>query len=1058
VLSCARVCPVPEILMGLSVFGCARDSALRNRGTQSLAALFLLAGTWATARQAEAPAVADSPAAPASVAVQKPAPEAPPPIPVTAGPVVVDVVVTDAQGNSITGLRVDEFLLKEDGVGQTLSSFEAIDLAATAAAVPVAARRPSPQATRLSKNPGQDIAAPFRIFVLVFDDLHLSPARAADAKKAARELVAKSTQPGDIVTLVVPGTRFAWTAQLPDGWDQLDKVLDSLLAQQTQRSLITDREALRIIRDADAATEEIARQRLLSAGRLPKEADPHAGVEPGGETTPEQIEQKQRDAVRSEAQSVLDAARAGRRRVLEFLATMLDGLSAVKGRKAVVLLSEGFVHEPEEQQFRDVVSAARRGNAAVYYLDLEGLTAVAKGADAGRQDETEGAEILAGETGGFTVRSRDDLPNGLERIARESSSHYLLGYSPTNAESDAKFHKIEVEVKRPGAIVRARTGYFAPTGEQARHANEDDGADARLERALATPAALSGIPTRLTAYAFEPVENGKTRIGLAGEIDAKNLHFDQGPEGALTTTLEVMTAITHVTPGMSLSTPWQEWKVRIPAEAQGKDFWLPIERSFDLAPGMCQARLLVRERNGVALGSAVYSFAVPEYGKWRVSSRVLSTVLPEEANRRPPLLVSREFAVGSVPYCYFEMYHAAKDPALGLPRVAAGYSLLDRHGKVRQHEALSPVVPGTGGRLVRVIDLPLTGFVPGEYELVLNVRDEVAGTMDELHERLSVRPPSRPSVGLYTDLARTYLEGNPLRAMSGLLQWPLDQLAAVAAQFPKEDEQLLRAALLLHTDTALFLWRYGHDADASAHVAIGHALLKRAARSDLLRDWLLTLGSFAQANTLLDQALAYFNECAAAYSDAAEAWLGAGSVQETLAYAEGLSDAQTAADRSKAAQEAERCYREALRIDPALVEARLRLGRVLKLAGRTQEAERELSAVIETSHDSYVTGLARLFWGEIREERGDRAGAIRLYHAALAADRNCQPAALALSDVLRRTGRRRDAVETLMPALRSTDDTRLNPWLEYRLGLGQRFPAELAKLRQTLPAPARPER
>jgi hypothetical protein len=75
----------------------------------------------------------------------------------------------------------------------------------------------------------------------------------------------------------------------------------------------------------------------------------------------------------------------------------------------------------------------------------------------------------------------------------------------------------------------------------------------------------------------------------------------------------------------------------------------------------------------------------------------------------------------------------------------------------------------------------------------------------------------------------------------------------------------------------------------------------------------------------------------------------------------------------------------------------------------------------------------------------------------LTADRDCQPAALALSDVLRRTGRRRDAVENLMPALKPTDGARLNPWLEYRLGLGQRFPAALAKLRQALPAPARPE-
>ena len=201
-------------------------------------------------------------------------------------------------------------------------------------------------------------------------------------------------------------------------------------------------------------------------------------------------------------------------------------------------------------------------------------------------------------------------------------------------------------------------------------------------------------------------------------------------------------------------------------------------------------------------------------------------------------------------------------------------------------------------------------------------------------------------------------------------------------------------------------------------------------------------------------ALPFFTECAPLHPDAADAWLGAGTAHEYTAYPDGFGGTPVALPSRKAAAEAERCYREAARLNPRLAEARLRLGRVLRLAGALEEAELELKAAVDSSENGNLTALAHLFWGESREARGDFVAAIQHYRAALEADPDCQPAALALSHALSRSGRPREASESLTPTLTATEATSHSPWREYHLGLGRRYGAALAGLHEGLPVMA----
>ena len=78
-----------------------------------------------------------------------------------------------------------------------------------------------------------------------------------------------------------------------------------------------------------------------------------------------------------------------------------------------------------------------------------------------------GAEVVASDSGGFTVRNTNDLNGGIQRIAGETQAYYLLGYMPSNTARDGKFRKIQVKLANGrGLQVRARKGYYATASGQ----------------------------------------------------------------------------------------------------------------------------------------------------------------------------------------------------------------------------------------------------------------------------------------------------------------------------------------------------------------------------------------------------------------------------------------------------------------------------------------------------------------------------------------------------------------------------------------------------------------
>ena len=249
---------------------------------------------------------------------------------------------------------------------------------------------------------------------------------------------------GDRVTLVATLAGTWWTTRMEAGRDELIalvKGLDGRYIPDNSRERMTDLEAKRIHMDRDIETAQRVQRRYTELGVTQQAQTP--------DPQQSRIFATSIDPYRGVTgrRGLLRVHRVRSRTTLAILQRSLEALNATKGRKSVILISAGFIWDPNLEEFKRVAQAARRANTAVYFVNAEGLkgmpsqfTAEFGGAlpevDLGfalSEDfwDAEGAEVIASESGGFTVRDSNDLSAGLKRIADENGTYYLLGYNPT---------------------------------------------------------------------------------------------------------------------------------------------------------------------------------------------------------------------------------------------------------------------------------------------------------------------------------------------------------------------------------------------------------------------------------------------------------------------------------------------------------------------------------------------------------------------------------------------------------------------------------------------------
>ncbi len=129
------------------------------------------------------------------------------------------------------------------------------------------------------------------------------------------------------------------------------------------------------------------------------------------------------------------------------------------GRKALIVFSDGEDNSSAHTEM-EALEAVQANDVVLYnirYTDIKSGRLTAR-----NKYGTNAMERLARDTGGVDFDARTvGIGEYFKSIGEQLRSSYELAYHSTNPASDGTFHKISIIVKRDGATVRARAGYYA---------------------------------------------------------------------------------------------------------------------------------------------------------------------------------------------------------------------------------------------------------------------------------------------------------------------------------------------------------------------------------------------------------------------------------------------------------------------------------------------------------------------------------------------------------------------------------------------------------------------
>jgi VWFA-related protein len=549
-----------------------------------------------------------------------------------------------------------------------------------------------------------------RCVLLFVDDIHISPPVAETVRQSLRRFLETDVHEGDWVTVFAPVQQLWWTAR--NAWEY--RQLAQVLAQVKGHAIANGFADWAVVR-ADAYGQ-------VGSGPAAR-ADTSGGAR----------EQFLLDASSAASQEGLLAVARGRTgTTLGGLQQALESLVKLRGRKSLVVISEGFVLLPRMPGYTEAIDAARRANVAVHFVDPRGVTPDRGGSELALTQEGDGLPQV---TGGL-VFTGNQTEAGLRRVASESDAYYLLGYEPSQPGRGERQVEVRLRTKRDGVTVRARTRYYVSPDTTAEPAKPAKGKKKDEQELAARPAyaamrSLSDttdLPLRVATLFFEPNHRGEVATMLATEVVP--------PPGKSGERLYKLVSEARAAAG---GLPVRDQFEGSPKVTPGVP--VILARQWNLAPGVWQLRLLVEDTETKRVGTLVHTFEVPPAKQFRMSTPILTAEIDDpNGKRKPKVALSRTFRSGSTLYCQYNVYGA---PAAGahdwVPHVFGSWALLRGGTVLRQAEA-TLVQPAPDGRVTRTLGISLEGAEPGEYSLALGVREETTGAVVTRVEPFTVAP------------------------------------------------------------------------------------------------------------------------------------------------------------------------------------------------------------------------------------------------------------------------------------------------------------------------------
>jgi VWFA-related protein len=646
--------------------------------------------------------------------------------------VEVDAFVTDAQGNVISDLTTSDFELLEDGKPQKISTFSLVNLPIERAERPLFAAGPIED--DVQTNDGGE----GRIYLIVLDDMHVDPTRAPRVKAAARRFIQQNFGTNDLAAVVYTGGRSTDSQDFTNNPRLLVAAIDKFSGRKLRSATLERIEGARTNPDT-------------------------GGLGPGND--PSEIERSFR------ARQVMGSVR----KMAEFMA-------GVRGRrKAMLFISEGVDYDINQvmgvqgstatsvlQDTQDAIAAATRGNVAIYTIDPRGLVSGSEdliqtsstfedqgvGLVSARNElrlSQDSLRVLAENTGGFAAVNQNDFNGAFDRIVRENSTYYVLGYYPANERRDGRYRKLQVRVKRPGLMVRARNGYFAARGRASEPKPPNTKAlHVAIDEAMGSPLPTPGIPMKVFAAPFKG-QAPNAAVALAVELDASKLDYTE-KDGTWFEKVEVVSAATDANGKVY---PGERQTVNLMMKPQTydrvKSRGLRVLTQSNLPPGRYQLRVAAGNANGKA-GGVIYDLDVPDFSKapfsmsgialTSASAAEVTTIAPKNPLRDflpGPATAAREFMTGDTLALFAEVYENQRNTAAHMIDIRT--ELRAEGGQVVRNtseQRSSTELQGSSGGYGLTARIPLTDVAPGLYVLHVAAQS-LAGDRPQVSRDIQIR-------------------------------------------------------------------------------------------------------------------------------------------------------------------------------------------------------------------------------------------------------------------------------------------------------------------------------
>lgn len=661
--------------------------------------------------------------------------------------VLTNVVVRDKKtGEPVKGLTEKDFTVTEDGKPQHIVSFdyENVDQAAPLTEATINATAPNGVFGAKTGTATQEQLRNHRLIVMFFDLSSMQPEDLERAQEAARDYISKQMHPADLVAVVS---------------------LDATLS---------------LDQDFTASKDLLLRAVNNYSGTQ------GAGFQPGATSTTNQVEDASSFTPDESEYNDLNTDRE-----LYAIEDISKSLAYLNEKKSLLYFSGGIQRDGIENQasLHAAVNAAVRANVAIYSVDARGLRAISPLGDASTGslrgvsafngaalqnnlnanfNTQEVMSTLSSDTGGKAFFDSNDFSPAFQRIQKDTSAYYVLGYHSSDPRRDGRWRRLSIKVSRGDVKLEYRPGYYAPADY--RHATKDE-REQQLQDELTSDLPATDMAVYLEALYFRLAQN-RFYVPVSLVVPGSQIPFVKGGDRDKAT-LDIIGQVRD-TAGHDIGDVRDTVKLAVDESQQVRQKNVQYTTGFNLPTGKYHVKFVVRENMTGRMGSFETDLNVPDLKKapLKMSSVVLASQrMPAGKKQDSPLVRDGEQLVPNLPHVFRQDQHLYLLYEVYEPtRAAAEKAASARPGEKPQEKSGPPVrvmtsiefLQGTAKAfetpLVQAtqinvpdrdavafqFDVPLSSLQPGTYICQINVVDDAGGAFTFPRTALLIRPASPP--------------------------------------------------------------------------------------------------------------------------------------------------------------------------------------------------------------------------------------------------------------------------------------------------------------------------